>query len=109
MEFAVSGRVLAHRGNVDVTCRVHRIAAGSSAEEFRLIEQKQIRIRSGGRRSGLQISAVEMIQRQISPAVVAIVDVIGRILLVAHLAEIISRLINYQQVKSIKYEFKLNH
>jgi hypothetical protein len=33
-----------------------------------------------------------MIQRQISPAVVAIIDVIGRILLVAHLAEIISRL-----------------
>ncbi len=95
VEFAVSGRVLAHRGNVDVTCRVHRIAAGSSAKEFRLIEQEQIRVRSGGRRSRIEISAVEMIQRQISPAVVAIVDVIGRILLVAYLAEIISRLIKW--------------
>ena len=92
MEFAVSGRVLAHCWNVDVTCRVHRIASGSSAEEFRLVEQEHIRVRSGSRRSRIEIPAVEMIQRQKSTAVVAIVDVIGRVLLVAHLAEIVGRL-----------------
>ncbi len=92
MEFAVSRRVLAYRWNVDVTRRVHGIASGSSVEEFRLIELEQIGVRGRRRRRRLETAAVKVIERQVSAAVITVVDVIGRVLLVAHPAEIVGRL-----------------
>jgi hypothetical protein len=90
VKFAISRRVLACRWNVDVTCRIHGRASGFSSKEFRLIELEQVGIYS--RRSGRQLTAVEMVQRHISTLIIAIVDVIGRILFIANPTEIVRRL-----------------
>ena len=76
--------------DVDVPFRVHGKLAGSSAEKFGLIKDEQIARRSG--HAGLQNAAVQVIQHLERALVVAVVDVIGRILTVALTAKVVSGL-----------------